>query len=89
MNKLKKFIKKNKLKEIVVIGGLEIYDLFLKNNLVDLVYESNILFYNMKYHYDTYTKFSMSLSIKFPNIQEKTTVHTNDYKLQILEYTKG
>ena len=89
LSKLKKFIKKNKLKEIVVIGGLEIYDLFLKNNLVDLVYESNILFYNAQYQYDTYAKFSMSLSRKFPNIQEKTTVHTNDYKLQILEYTKG
>lgn len=89
LHKLINFIKKNKLKEIVVIGGLEIYNLFLNKNYVDLVYESNILFYNTQYQYDTYAKFSMPLSKRFPNVQEKTTVHTNDYKLQILEYMKG
>ena len=89
LHKLINFIKKNKLKEIVVIGGLEIYNLFLNKNYVDLVYESNILFYNTQYQYDTYARFSMPLSKRFPNVQEKTTVHTNDYKLQILEYMKG
>ena len=89
LHQLINFIKKNKLKEIVVIGGLEIYNLFLNKNYVDLVYESNITFYNSQYQYDTYAKFSTSLSKQFPNVREKTTVHTNDYKLQILEYMKG
>ena len=89
LRQLINFIKKNRLEEIVVIGGLEVYDLFLKKKYVDLVYESNILFYNTRHQYDTYARFSVSLSKQFPNVQEKTTVHTNDYKLQILEYMKN